>query len=213
MNITLFGASGAIGKIVLEQALSDKDNLVTAYVRNSDRLKITNPNLKVIVGELDNQALIHKAIEQSDVVISTLGPALSRKVKGTPVADGHETIINAMQKLNKKRLITLATPTLQSDDDKKQFSTVFPGIMAKLFLPNGYLEMKKMEKLIKDSPLDWTVVRIINPNVKHKNQEYAFSFGDKPAKMGVSRENVGKFMYHVAKENLYIKKMPIIFNR
>jgi putative NADH-flavin reductase len=213
MNITLFGASGAIGKIVLEQALSDKSSNVTAYVRNPDRLKRTHPNLKVIVGELNNQALVHQAIEHSDVVMSTLGPAMSRKVKGTPVADGHETIVTAMQKFNKKRLITLATPTLQSDEDKKQFSTVFPGIMAKLFLPNGYLEMKKMERLLKGSKLDWTVVRIINPNVKHKNQEYTISFGDEPAKMGVSRENVGKFMYRVAKENLYIKKMPIIFNR
>ncbi|MBD2868845.1 NAD(P)-dependent oxidoreductase [Paenibacillus arenilitoris] len=213
MNITLFGASGAIGKIVLEEALRDTNNTVTAYVRNPDRLKTVHPNVKIIVGELGNQALVHQAIEHSDVIISTLGPALSRKIKGTPVADGHEAIINAMKKLNKKRLITLATPTLQSDEDKKQFSTVFPGIMAKLFLPSGYLEMKKMEKLIKHSPLDWTVVRIINPNVNHRNQEYAFSFGDKPAKMGVSRENVGKFMYRVAKENLYSKKMPIIFNR
>lgn len=213
MYITLFGASGAIGKILLEEALKDKDNTVTAYVRNPDRLKTAHPNLKIIVGELDNQALVHQAIEQSDVVISTLGPALSRKAKGTPVADGHETIINAMTKFNKKRLITLATPTLQAEEDKKQFSTVLPSIMAKLFLPNGYLEMKKMEKLIKNSPLDWTVVRIINPNIKYQNQDYTFSFGDKPAKMGVSRENVGKFMYRVASENLYIKKMPIIFNR
>lgn len=213
MNITLFGASGAIGKIVIEHALRDKDNMVTAYVRNPDRLKISNPNLKVIVGELDNQALVHQAVGDSDVVISTLGPAMSRKVKGTPVADGHGTIMAAMKKLHKKRFITLATPTLQSDEDKKQFSTVFPGIMAKLFLPNGYLEMKKMERLLKESKLDWTVVRIINPNVKHKNQEYTISLGDEPAKMGVSRENIGKFMCRVAKENLYVRKMPIIFNR
>ncbi len=213
MNITLFGASGAIGKIVLEQAISDNENTVTAFVRNPDRLKVSIPNLKIVVGELNNQALVQQAIEHADVVISTLGPALSRKVKGTPVADGHETIIKAMQKLKKKRLITLATPTLRADEDKKQFTTVFPTIMAKLFLPNGYLEMKKMEKLIKESSLDWTVVRIINPNVKYKNQAYEVSFGDRPAKMAVSRENVGKLMYLVAKENLYIKKMPIIFNR
>ncbi|WP_245592316.1 NAD(P)-dependent oxidoreductase [Ectobacillus panaciterrae] len=159
MNISIFGASGAIGKIVLEHALSDKENSVTAYVRRPDSLKMSFPNLKVIVGELTNQALVQQAIEQSDVVISTLGPALdtSRKIKGTPIADGHKTIIHAMQKLNKKRFITLATPTVKSNEDKKQFSTVIPGIMAKLLFPNGYLEMKKVEKLIKESSLDWTV--------------------------------------------------------
>ncbi|MHA6481025.1 NAD(P)H-binding protein [Paenibacillus sp. strain BS8-2] len=215
MNITLFGASGAIGKIVLEHALREKSIRVNAFVRRVDTLKVSHPNLKIFVGELTNQVLVQQAIEQSDVVISTLGPALdtSRRRKGTPIADGHETIIYAMQELNKKRFITLATPTVKSDADKSQFSTVIPGIMAKLLFPNGYFEMKKVEKLVKESSLDWTVVRIINPNVKQRNQEYDFSFGDKPAKMGVSRENVGKFMFQVAKENLYSHKMPIIFNR
>ena len=50
--------------------------------------------------------------------------------------------------------------------------------------------MKKIEQLIKKSSLDWTVVRIINPNAKHKNNEYRISLGDKPAKMAVSRENI-----------------------
>ncbi|OCT12750.1 oxidoreductase [Paenibacillus pectinilyticus] len=214
MHITIFGASGAIGKIVLEHALRNKGNVVTAFVRRPDSLKVTSPNLNLIVGELTDQNLIKKAIEQADVVISTLGPALdtSRKLKGTPIADGHEMIIQVMEQLNKKRFITLATPTVKSNEDKKQFTTIVPGIMAKLLFPNGYHEMKKVEQLIKKSSLDWTVVRIINPNVKHKNNAYDFSFGDKPAKMAVSRENVGAFMYRIASEHLYRHRMPIIFN-
>jgi hypothetical protein len=51
---------------------------------------------------------------------------MSRKLRGTPVADGHELIIKAMKKFNKKRLITLATPALQSEDDRKNLSTVVP---------------------------------------------------------------------------------------
>lgn len=70
-----------------------------------------------------------------------------------------------------------------------------------------------MEGIIKQSCLDWTVVRIINPNVKHKGQSYDYSFGDKPAKLGVSRENVAKFMYSVARDKQLIRKMPIIYNK
>jgi hypothetical protein len=117
-----------------------------------------------------------------------------------------------MKKFNKKRLITLATPALQSDDDKKNLSTLLPGILAKLFLPNGYAEMKKMEGIIKQSNLDWTVVRIINPNVKHKGQSYDYSFGDRSAKLSVSRENVAKFMYAAAQQSQLIRKMPIVYN-
>jgi cyclopropane fatty-acyl-phospholipid synthase-like methyltransferase len=83
-----------------------------------------------------------------------------------------------MGKLKKTRFITLATPSIRSDDDKKQIATVIPDFIAKLLFPNGYREMKMIEQLIKKSTLDWTVVRIINPNVKHSTNGYGFSLGD-----------------------------------
>jgi putative NADH-flavin reductase len=214
MNITIFGASGAIGQLLTQLAL-DNGDFVTAYVRNPQKISLKHPNLSLVQGELSNASTIEKAVAESDVVISTLGPAsdMSRKLKGTPIADGHELIIRAMKKLNKKRLITLATPALQSDDDKKNISTILPGVLAKVFLPNGHAEMKKMEGLIKQSSLDWTVVRIINPNVKHKGQSYDYSFGDKSAKLSVSRENIAKLMYSAARDNQLIRKMPIIYNK
>jgi putative NADH-flavin reductase len=214
MNITVFGASGAIGQLVTQLAL-DHGDFVTAYVRNPKKISLKHPNLSLVQGELSNTSTIEKAIAESDVVISTLGPAsdMSRKLKGTPIADGHELIIKAMNKLNKKRFITLATPALQSDDDKKNMSTILPGVLAKVLLPNGYAEMEKLEGMIKESNLDWTVVRIINPNVKYTGQSYDYSFGDKPAKLGVSRENVAKFMYSAVRDNQLIRKMPIIYNK
>jgi putative NADH-flavin reductase len=213
MNITIFGASGAIGQLLTRFAL-DNGDFVTAYVRNPEKIKQNHPNLRLVKGELSNASAIETAVAEADVVISTLGPEsdMSRKLKGTPIADGHDLIVKTMKKFNKKRLITLATPALQSDDDKKNLSTVLPGILAKLFLPNGYAEMKKMEGIIKQLNLDWTVVRIINPNVRHKGQSYDYSFGDRPAKLSVSRENVAKFMYASAQQRQLIKKMPIVYN-
>ncbi|WP_405152455.1 NAD(P)-dependent oxidoreductase [Paenibacillus sp. FSL K6-0108] len=127
MNITVFGASGAIGQLVTQLAL-DHGDFVTAYVRNPQKISLKHPNLSLVQGELSNISTIEKAVDESDVVISTLGPAsdMSRKLKGTPIADGHELMIRAMNKLNKKRFITLATPALQSDDDKKNMSTILP---------------------------------------------------------------------------------------
>ena len=125
----------------------------------------------------------------------------------------HGLEAKAMKKFNKKRLITLATPALQAEDDRKNLSTVLPRILAKIFLPNGYAEMKKLEGIVKHSDMDWTVVRIINPNVKYKEQSYDYSFGDRPGKMSVSRENVAKLMYAAARQNQLIGKMPIVYNK
>jgi len=212
MKLTIFGASGAIGRKVTALALGSGDR-VTAYVRRAGSLE-KNENLSVIVGQLTDQFLIEKAVRDADVVISTLGPEMdiSRKNKGTPVGDGHELIVNVMERLGKKRFVTLATPSVHSDDDAGNFSTVVPPLLAKLVLPNAYRDMKKIEKVIKNSTLDWTVVRIINPNLRHRSSCYNVSLGDKPSKIGVSRDNAAAFIYKVAHDNSYIRKMPIVFN-
>jgi len=214
MNITIFGANGTIGRIVTGLALANGD-VVTAFVRRPDGKIKLHDNLIVLSGAYSDCLLIEKAIEKADVVISTMGPALdySRKIKGSPIADAHKIIINSMEKLEKKRFITLATPTVKSNEDKKHLATIIPGIMAKILFPNGYMEMKKIEEMIKISSLDWTVVRIINPNIKHSKNDYDYSFGDRPAKMSVSKENAGSFIYKIAKENLFVKKMPIVYNK
>ena len=213
MNITLFGANGQIGQLVLQHALQNGDG-VTAFVRRKNSLSISHDKLNVVVGDLTDQSKVTEAIRDADAVISTLGPALdtSRKVKSLPIADGHKTILRVMEQLGKQRFITLGTPTIRAKEDKKQVSTVLPGIMAKFLFPTGYQEMRAIERMVEDSTIAWTVVRIINPNVKHSGQGYSISLGDTKAKMGVSRENVARCMYDIARKNEFIRQMPIVFN-
>lgn len=213
MNITIFGANGSIGKMVVQEALNNGDHIV-AYVRRDNALTITHKNLEIIVGNLDNETKIQRAVVHSDAVISALGPSLdkSRKIKELPITLAHKTIIKVMEKLNKTRFITLATPTIKAKEDKSQIITTLPSIMAKILFPTAYQEMKQIEPLIKKSSLDWTVVRIINPNVKFKGQSYDISFGNTKGKMNVSRENAAKCLYDSIRNNAYIHKMPIVFN-
>ena len=81
MNITLFGANGVIGQLVLKEALENGD-FVTAFVRRENSISITHKKLKVIVGDLSHKEKVEEAIREADVVISTLGPALDKSRKG-----------------------------------------------------------------------------------------------------------------------------------
>ncbi|WP_379156196.1 NAD(P)H-binding protein [Paenibacillus sp. sgz5001063] len=51
MNITIFGASGAIGQLLTQLAL-DYGDFVTAYVRNPHKISLKHPNLSFVQGEL-----------------------------------------------------------------------------------------------------------------------------------------------------------------
>jgi uncharacterized protein YbjT (DUF2867 family) len=50
MKLTVFGATGGVGREVVTQAL-DAGHHVTAYVRNPPKLHVTHPELTVTAGE------------------------------------------------------------------------------------------------------------------------------------------------------------------
>lgn len=213
MRFTIFGATGQIGQRVVKQAL-EAGHDVTAFSRRLNALNIEDEKLQIVVGSLTDREKLQAAIIGRDAVISALGPALTMKriVTDLPIAAAHKAMISVMEESGPKRFVTLATPSISAKEDIKQFVTVFPAMMPKLFSPYGYAEMKEIETSIKDSKLDWTVVRIINPNVKTNGNGYAVSFGDTKGKMNVSRYNAAKCMLEAAQKDEWIHKMPIVFN-
>ena len=214
MNLTVFGANGQIGQQFLQVALQNGDK-VKAVVRREGALDMTHPNLEVIVANYNNEEHVTAAIEGQDAVISTLGPNLNggRKVASLPIRDAHGVILRVMEKTDVKRFITLATPAIKSAQDKKQVATILPALMPKLLFPPGHAEMKGVEALVKASKVDWTVVRIINPNVKTDGNGYTTSLGDTKAKFSVSRKNAATCMYDAIRKKDWIGKMPIVFNK
>jgi putative NADH-flavin reductase len=213
MKITIFGANGQIGQLLVKQALEAGYD-VTAYTRRPNALSIEYEKLQIVVGSLTDQEKLKEAIVGSDAVLSALGPAMSmkRQVSDLPIAEAHKAIISVMEEYGLKRLITLGTPSISAKEDVKQLITVMPSIMPRLFFPTGYAEMKAIEKLLNNSKLYWTVVRIIDPNAKTNGNGYSISFGDTKGKMSVSRYNAAKCMLDATVKDEWIHKMPIVFN-
>jgi len=213
MNIALLGATGAIGGLFLNIALENGDT-VYAYVRNPDKIKVQHDRLHIVKGELTDALAMEDAITNADIVVSTIGPALKgkRNDMSTPIADGHELMLKTMKRLNKRRLITLATPSIRAEGDNKSLLLKIIPSGAKLYLPWAYRDMVKLGEVIKSSDIDWTVIRIMSPNAKSSGSGYGVFTGNGKAKLSVSRENVAKFFYEVASKNLFIGEMPIVFN-
>ncbi|WP_432661971.1 NAD(P)-binding oxidoreductase [Wukongibacter baidiensis] len=210
MTIAVFGASGAIGKLLVKKALNDGYK-VKAYVRNPKKIDFSHPNLTVVKGELSEYEKIEDIIKDTDAVISTLGPSMNRKAKGYPVRDGHVNIINAMEKQNISRFITLGTPSIKFEKDKKSAATVLTVILGRIFIPKrGIEEMILLGNTVKSSNLDWTIVRILSPVNDDTSSDVKVTFGDKKIKWKISRKNIASFMLDQVKNSQYIKSMPII---
>ena len=105
MKLTIFGATGRTGRLLVEQALAAGHD-VTAFVRDASAVKWDEPNLRVLEGELEDTARIAEAVAGAEAVISVLGP--SQNKPDYAISRGTGRIIAAMKEHGVRRLIVSA---------------------------------------------------------------------------------------------------------
>lgn len=215
MKLTIFGATGQIGSLLVKQAL-DEDYRVIAYARNINKLSnLHNPRLTIVKGELNDLKCIEEAIKGSDAVLSMLGPDMTGKVVGMPITEGTSNILNAMKKLGIKRFIATGTPSSIPDpmNDKFTLWMKFIRLTAKYAFPNAFKEYGQMGEIIQKSGLDWTIVRFLQPTDEPKKGIVKHGFiGKTKIGMKTTRADIADFSLRQVKDKTYICKMPAISN-
>jgi nucleoside-diphosphate-sugar epimerase len=212
LRVTVFGASGDIGRHVVDQLLG-AGHTVTAYVRNPAKLTSTHPNLIVIEGGLDDPVGVAGAVDGADAVISALGPTLGRGVTGTPVADGTRNIVEAMKAAGVRRLIGLATPSVPDPRDRPTLKAKVLPVMARLAFPNALTELVGMTDAVTSSDLDWTIARITSPNDRPAKGTTRSGFlGRDRVGSAMSRADIASFLVRQLTDDTYLQAAPAISN-
>src|SRR4051812_11190059 len=150
MNLTVFGATGGVGRELVTQAL-DAGHHVTAYVRSPAKLTAAHPNLTVITGELTDRDAVQRAIHGADAVITALGPSLDRKATGMPLLEGTRTIVAAMRAEGVERYIGMATPACATPATPAACSAGSSRSWAAPSSSRAYRELLDMSQLVTDS--------------------------------------------------------------
>lgn len=212
MRVTVFGATGAIGRLVVQQLL-DGGHQVTALVRTPAKLTLTHSHLTVVTGQLSDRAAVEQAVTGADAVISALGPSLERSATGTPVTDGTRTIVQAMEAQKVDRFIGLATPSLADPQDKPHWKHKVLPLMAGLTIPNALAELKGMTAAVTSSDLDYTIARITNPTNKPATGRIRSGLlGHDKVASAMSRADIATFLVSQLTDARYRRAMPAISN-
>jgi putative NADH-flavin reductase len=157
VRITVFGATGGTGTHLVEQALA-AGNQVTAVVRDPARLPAGSPELTMVRGDLTDPSSITGAVRDADAVISAIGTRDGR-VPTTVCADSAASIITAMRSAGAHRLIVVSNSGMHVDEADGPFTRfVVKPILARV-LRFSFADMARMEKLVRASGLDWTIVQ------------------------------------------------------
>ena len=212
MKVTVFGATGQIGRLVVDDLLIGGHG-VTAYVRNPGKLGRRDPRLMTISGELSNEVRIQQAVRGADAVISALGPLLRRGAKGTPVTDGTKNIVTVMQSEHVGSYIGLATPSVPDERDRPTLKAKILPVVAGLLVPNALIELVGMTAAVTQSDLDWTVARITRPTGRGPKDTVRAGFlGRDKVGSAMSRADIATFLISQLTDTTFLRASPAISN-
>lgn len=155
MQLTVFGASGKVGREVVAIALERGYN-VRAFVHNHNPFEQTQ-QLSIVVGDITNSKQVSQALLGSETVISTLG-SWGTKDKQV-VSRGTQQIVRAMEQQQIQRLVTVTGSGARWSQDSfsliKALEHVGLQFIAGKILQDGESHLKTLE----ESNLAWTCVR------------------------------------------------------
>lgn len=156
MNLTVFGATGGIGREIVHQALG-AGHRVTAVVRDPARLDVTGDALEVFRADLTDPDELRAAVSGRDAVLSGLG-ARSRKDAGVATRLTR-TVLRAMETERVRRLLVVsAAPVGPAADGEGAVDRAMRGLVSAA-LKDVYTDLRGMEAELARSGTDWTSVR------------------------------------------------------
>ena len=155
MHITIFGASGKVGRQVVTGLLA-QGHEVTAFVHSHSPFD-EHTKLQVVRGDVHDATAVRKAVQGSDVTISTLGSwhTKSKDILASAVAN----IILAMQGQGTKRLMTLTGAGALWEHDQPSLFDKANHMLLSLIAPNILRDGEEHLRQLTDSGLDWTCLR------------------------------------------------------
>jgi putative NADH-flavin reductase len=203
MKLLIFGSTGGIGRQLVEQAL-EQGHTVTAFARNPAKLDIKHENLKIIQGEVMDIASVDRAMQGQEGCWQRSVRHLGR----TPTSGGgNRQIIRAMEKAGIRRFVSLST--LGASDSWEILPLKYK-ILFRTLLRKAFAAHEDQENYIKQSQLDWTIVRPGEYTNDDRTGEYRHCFRatDKTIKAKISRADVADFMLKQLAGDTYLRKTP-----
>jgi putative NADH-flavin reductase len=217
MKLTIFAATGGIGRQLLEQAIAAGHD-VTAVVRSPE--KLSGEAVRVVQTDLaaPDPAALESAVSGADAVLSGLGPR-SNADAGI-AARGTAAIVAAMQATHVRRIVVVSAapvgtvpspgrPRPPSHDPGDGFFMrhLFSHVARTLF-GKVYTDLALMEDILRDSGLDWTAVRPPRLTSKPGTGHYRTAYGQN-VRGGwiVPRADVAKLMLRALGQPETIKQV------
>lgn len=159
MKAVIFGANGPTGRLAVARALTSGHSVV-AVTRRPREFPIVHPQLTVAGADVRNDTAVLDAAAGADAVVSVLGvPFTHRRVE--TYSAGATNIVKAMRESGTRRLVVVSStavcPTRRLHAPR--LLRLVEPVISRTIGRTVYDDMRRMEAIVRDSGLDWTIVR------------------------------------------------------
>ena len=203
MKLTVFAATGGIGRLLVEQAVA-AGHEVTAVARHPQGLPA---GVRVVATDLarPDRVALESAVAGADAVLSGLGQRSSADRGVT--SRGTRAITQAMQATGVRRIVVISAapvgtvpspgrphpPKADPGDGFFMRTVLSPAI--KVAFGDVYIDLALMEAVLRESGLDWTVVRPPRLTNKPLRGVYRTAYGRNLRRgLRISRADVSQLM-------------------
>jgi putative NADH-flavin reductase len=196
MKLFVIGATGGTGRKIVQQSL-ERDHHVSAFVRAPETVTVRHERLVVLKGSVTDENHLSEAMQDHDAVLSALGPREVFKPSSL-LHDSALATTRAMRRSGVKRLVILSAAA--------HFPSI-PNRIVSLILRNHMRDSLAMEKVVRDSGLDWTIAR--PPRLTYEEYAtYRSREGAAPKRgFSLSRKAVAAFMLDAIEQKKHFQKI------
>jgi len=203
MNITIIGASGGIGLETVRRGL-DRKHTITTLSRSEIQIE-EKKSIRMIMGDATNKADLINSIQHAEAIIVTLGTV--KNTKSTTLFSDFAKLMVEINRENKIDVPFIFVTGFGAGESKNYVSWLIKFFLNYL-LKDVYADKTKMEEIITESDLKWTVVRPGRLLDKELTEKYrvenklfkGINIG------GINRADVADFLIKQAENQTELKK-------
>jgi uncharacterized protein YbjT (DUF2867 family) len=160
MRIVIFGANGQTGRLLTRRVL-DAGHTAVAVTRNPDGFPFADPRLVVAGADVRDTSSLVSVVDGADAVLSTLGVPFSVRAIDT-YSVGIRNVVAAMRKTAVRRLVVVSSTGAYHYPNRVDTPfalRIVEPVITRTIGKTTYDDQRRMETIVRDSDLDWTIVR------------------------------------------------------
>lgn len=206
-NLLVLGATGGTGRLIVKQALA-RGFAVRALVRSPAKASGLE-GAEVFIGDARDEAVLRKALVGMDAVVSALGTPVSPFKEVTLLSSATMALVNAMKAAGVSRLVCITG--MGAGDSAGHGGFAFDRLILPVLLRKVYADKNRQEAIVRNSGLDWVLVRPSVLNDKSARHEIR-ALTDLSGFHGgtIARADVANFVLDQLHADTWLGRPPLI---